>query len=167
MAELTNRDRLQPALLDRLTDNDPDRQTEPAERRALSLSQLRASVLRDLNWLMNSTRLFDSETAARYPEVARSVVNYGLPAFSGFAASGLSIVEMESSLRTAILEFEPRLLAADLQVSADMGGRADDGHNVVSFQIECRLWAQPAPVYLMLKSNMNLESGQTQVTEAS
>ena len=117
MAELTNRDRLQPALLDRLTDNDPERQSEPAERRALSLSQLRASVLRDLNWLLNSTRTFDPETAARYPEVARSVVNFGLPPFSGFAASGLSIVEMESALRTAILDFEPRLLAADLQVS--------------------------------------------------
>lgn len=165
MAELSSQDRLQPVLLDRLTDHEPERQTEPVERRALSLVQLRESVLRDLNWLLNSTRLLDRVLAARYPAVAKSVVDYGIPAFSGFTASGLSVNDMEAALRRAILNYEPRLLPADLQVRANMEGRAADSHNVVSFEIECRLWAQPAPVFLMLKSDMDLESGQTHVSE--
>lgn len=167
MAELTSQDRLQPVLLDRLTDLEPERQTESVERRALTLPQLRASVLRDLNWLLNSTRLLDAATAARYPAVARSVIDYGIPAFSGFSASGLSVNDMASALRRSILDFEPRLLAADLQVRADVETRAEDSHNVVSFVIESRLWAQPAPVFLMLQSDMDLESGQTQVSEVA
>ena len=58
MAEpLTPQDRLQPALLDRLTDDEPDKKLEPREHRVLSKSRLRQAVLRDLAWLFNATRL--------------------------------------------------------------------------------------------------------------
>ena len=50
-------DRLQPALLDRLTDDEPDKKLEPREARVLSKRRLRQSVLRDLAWLFNATRL--------------------------------------------------------------------------------------------------------------
>ncbi|MGV8301633.1 type VI secretion system baseplate subunit TssE, partial [Pseudomonas aeruginosa] len=48
MAELTLQERLQPSLLDRLTDDEPGNLKEAAERRVLTLNQLKASVLRDL-----------------------------------------------------------------------------------------------------------------------
>ena len=58
MAEqLLPQERLQPALLDRLTDDEPDKKQEPREARVLSKSRLRQSVLRDLAWLFNATRL--------------------------------------------------------------------------------------------------------------
>ena len=58
MAEqLLPQDRLQPALLDRLTDDEPDKKQEPREARVLSKSRMRQSVLRDLAWLFNATRL--------------------------------------------------------------------------------------------------------------
>ena len=50
-------DRLQPALLDRLTDDEPGSREEPVEARVLSKRRLRQSVLRDLAWLLNATRL--------------------------------------------------------------------------------------------------------------
>ena len=48
MAE-SNRDRINPSLLDSLTDEDPGRGS------STSLSELRRSVLRDLTWLYNTT----------------------------------------------------------------------------------------------------------------
>ena len=48
MPELTPQERLQPALLDRLTDEQPDHAQEPRERRVMSKSRLRQAVLRDL-----------------------------------------------------------------------------------------------------------------------
>ena len=59
MVEVSARDTLQPALLDRLTDHDPARKVEGREERVISRAQLRASVLRDLSWLFNSTNLSD------------------------------------------------------------------------------------------------------------
>ncbi len=56
MAEPLPTERLQPALLDRLTDNEPESRVEAREARVLTKSQLRAAVLRDLASLMNSTR---------------------------------------------------------------------------------------------------------------
>ena len=50
MAELTSQDRLQPSLLDRLIDHEPRNTKESSEARALTRTQLRAAVLRDLGW---------------------------------------------------------------------------------------------------------------------
>ena len=55
--QLTPQDRLQPALLDRLTDDEPDKKQEPREQRVMSKRRLRQAVLRDLAWLFNATRL--------------------------------------------------------------------------------------------------------------
>ena len=61
--QIFSRDRLQPALLDRLIDERPDSQAlETAEQRVISKIKLRQSVLRDLNWLLNATGgIFDLE----------------------------------------------------------------------------------------------------------
>ncbi len=48
---------LQPSLLDRLTDDEPQRQAESPTAQVLGRHALRAAVLRDLAWLMNTTRL--------------------------------------------------------------------------------------------------------------
>ena len=50
------RDRLQPALLDRLTDNAPTASSEADERRVMSKAALRQAVIRDLGWLFNATQ---------------------------------------------------------------------------------------------------------------
>jgi len=39
-------------------------------------------------------------------------------------------------------------------------------HNKLSFDIECKLWAQPAPIALLLHTDVDLESGQTAVKES-
>ena len=84
MAEpLLPQDRLQPALLDRLTDDEPDKKQEPREARVLSKSRMRQSVLRDLAWLFNATRLEVVTDLTKVPNVRRSVLNFGMPALSG------------------------------------------------------------------------------------
>ena len=65
MPELTPQERLQPALLDRLTDDQPDTQQEPRERRVLSKAKLRQAVLRDLAWLFNATQLGADQDLSR------------------------------------------------------------------------------------------------------
>ncbi len=166
MAEPLPQDRLQPSLLDRLIDDEPDKRSEPPERRVLNMTRLRECTLRDLNWLFNATQMADEKALEAYPHVATSVINYGLPAFSGMTASGIDVRTMEAALRQAILDFEPRLLADSVRVRARLIEREQNTHNRLSFDIECRLWAQPAPIALLLYSDVDLESGQTSVSEA-
>ncbi|MBL8473008.1 MAG: type VI secretion system baseplate subunit TssE [Rhodocyclaceae bacterium] len=166
------RDRLVPSLLDRLTDTDPSKTVEARDGGMLTLSQLRACVLRDLNWLFNASRLEDAEALdekrllSRYPNVQRSVVNFGLPALTGHTASGLNMTDVEQSLREAILIYEPRLIADTLVVKSVVEGDDMGNHNVIAFQIEASLWAQPTPMALLIHTELDLESGQSRVTES-
>ena len=99
MPELTPQERLQPALLDRLTDEEPERTQEPRENRVMSKSRLRQAVLRDLAWLFNTTRLESGVDLANVPHARRSVINYGLPALSGRAANSIDVHELEAAIR--------------------------------------------------------------------
>jgi type VI secretion system protein ImpF len=159
------RDRLVPSLLDRLTDNDPHGRAESRENRLLSIPQLRATVLRDLGWLFNSTRLEVDDNLADYPEIKRSVLNYGLPALSGHCISGTDMRSLERELRQAILNIEPRLIADSVSIKAQTNTEVLDQHNLVSFKISAQLWAQPAPVELTLQTDIDLESGQSKIVE--
>jgi type VI secretion system protein ImpF len=164
MAE-SNRDRINPSLLDRLTDEAPG---ESAQRGgSVSLSELRRSVLRDLNWLFNTSQLLKPEEAEPWPQVRKSVVNYGLPPLSGLAASGVDVRKLERTLRQAILDFEPRILPDSVSVKALVDPQSLDHHNVISLQIEALLWAQPVPIELLLRTQFDLESGQNRVEETT
>jgi type VI secretion system protein ImpF len=166
MAEqLTPQERLQPALLDRLTDDEPDKRLEPREHRVLSKSRLRQAVLRDLAWLFNATKLESGAAMARLPYARRSVINFGLPALSGQTASRIEIQDLERDIRQAILDFEPRILAESLRVKAVVELSALDHHNVIGIEIQGHLWAQPVPLELLLRTEIDLETGKVQISD--
>jgi type VI secretion system protein ImpF len=165
VAELLAQEKLQPALLDRLLDDEPDKKQEARERRVITRGRLREAVLRDLTWLLNSTRMGGPESLAGYDEVQRSVVNYGLPPLSGETAATVDLWNMERSIRQAILDFEPRILPASLQVEALTTESLLDHHNIISIQIRGSLWAQPLPLELLLRTDLDLETGAVQVRD--
>ncbi|WHS60241.1 type VI secretion system baseplate subunit TssE [Pseudomonas sp. G2-4] len=163
VTEIAARDRLQPSLLDRLTDDDPTNPKESADKRVLSLTQLKASVLRDLAWLLNTTSLLDADATLHTP-AGTSVVNFGLPALAGNSASNVDIAALETLIHQAIATFEPRILRHTLRVRAR--ATAEMNHNALSFEIEGDLWAQPVPLRLMLQTDLDLESGHVRVVNA-
>jgi type VI secretion system protein ImpF len=166
MAEqLTPQERLQPALLDRLTDEEPAKTQELREHRVLSKSRLRQAVLRDLAWLFNATRLERASDMAHVPHARRSVINFGLPAHAGQTSSSLDIQDLERDLKQAILDFEPRILPESLEVKAIVEVAELDRHNVLGIQIHGQLWAQPVPLELLLRTEIDLETGKVQVSD--
>ena len=120
MAELTAQERLQPSLLDRLVDNAPAEQTEGDDKKVLTKQALRQAVLRDLAWLFNATAHSPQLDDKRYPNAAKSVLNFGLPPLSGQFASSIEQGTMEQAFRQAILDFEPRIVARTLEVELVM-----------------------------------------------
>jgi len=164
MADLTQKDRLQPSLLDRLTDNDPDRRQESRDARVLSPSRLRECVRRDLAWLMNTTHLKATQDLDDVPLVARSVLNFGLPDLAGRTSSTVDAVTLEQSIRRVILDFEPRLVARTLRVKLVVDDKQMN-HNSMTFDIEAELWAQPLPLRLFLRTAVDLETGTIDVID--
>jgi type VI secretion system protein ImpF len=167
MVEVGARDTLQPALLDRLTDHDPTRKVESRQERVISRTQLRASVLRDLSWLFNTTNLAGDADLAGYPLVAQSTLNYGLAPLSGKLVSSLDLSRLERVLKDALLRFEPRILPHTLSVRGIASSEPLTHHNVVSFEIKGDLWGHPYPLELLLKTDVDLESGEIRIAEGS
>lgn len=166
MAATELRDRLQPALLDRLTDEQPQAQREADDHRVLNKSQLRQAVLRDLSWLLNAVQPLGKQ-AEQAPHAANSVLNFGLPPMSGQLASKVDVPDLEQTIREAILRFEPRILEHSLSVKAIESGAMLDAHNVIEFEIRGWLWAQPIPLELLLRTQLDLEAGQVLVRDAA
>jgi type VI secretion system protein ImpF len=164
MAELTPKERLQPSLLDRLTDDEPEQKQESRDKRILSPTRLRESVRRDLTWLFNTPNLETVEDLGTFPQVAQSVLNFGLPSLAGHTTAGLDLGDLERLLRQAIWNFEPRLLRSSIKVRlvADVKSMS---HNALAFYIEAELWAQPIPLRLFLKTEIDLEAGAAVVVE--
>jgi type VI secretion system protein ImpF len=158
MADKTIAERLQPSLLDRLTDNNPELSVEKRENRVLNLSDLRQIVKRDLSWLLNTTNqgaVIDDEI---YPHVARSVLNYGVGESSGSFSTSERAKEIRKTVKEAIENFEPRIMEGTLNV--ELNTKDSENGSVVTFDIVADMWAQPLPIELYLRSQVNLISGE-------
>jgi type VI secretion system protein ImpF len=164
MAQLTPKEKLQPSLLDRLTDGRPDVRTSSGGVRVLSMEELRAGVRRDLAALLNATSLGVVEDLTDFPHVQRSTLNFGMPDMSGRTASGVDLRDLERILLRAIHEFEPRLIHDTVKVTGQLGEKMS--HNTMTITIEAELWSQPLPQKLLLRTELDLENGEVKLEEA-
>ncbi|EQD65217.1 type VI secretion system lysozyme-related protein, partial [mine drainage metagenome] len=98
------------------------------------------------------------------PEVRRSVLNFGIPDLTGMAMSGVDAGMLERQIREAILAFEPRLTANTLRVLINIDSKRMDRQGLI-FNIDSEMWAQPIPLNLYLKTEVDLETGRFNVSE--
>jgi type VI secretion system protein ImpF len=159
MPELNPRDRLQPFLLDRLTDDTPGAARESREKNVMTPQQLRLALLRDLTWLLNTPAPVASDGLGEFPSVAASVLNYGIPDLAGLTASGVQGASLERLIIKAIQTFEPRLEKRSVAVrvhSNEMAGSP----NTLALEIRGEIIANPLPESLYLQTEVDLETGQ-------
>jgi type VI secretion system protein ImpF len=86
---------------------------------------------------------------------------------SGQFTSSVQRVSMEHALKSAIVQFEPRILPDSLHVELVMEGSALDSHNRIGLRIQGMLWAQPVPLEFLLRSRIDLEEGRIEIEEDS
>jgi type VI secretion system protein ImpF len=158
MGELTPMERLQPCLLDRLTDDEPQEQKESRDKRVTSLRRYKNAVLRDLTMLLNSKAHPAGDDLCDFSEAARSVLNYGIPDMCGATISAIDHGDFETRVKQAILNFEPRILPNQLSIRI-VSPLDSQNIRTISFEIEGQLWAQPLPDHLYVKTEVDLETG--------
>ncbi len=127
-----------------------------------SLTEIRACVKRDLNWLLNANQYAPPDELQNYPQIKTSVLNYGIPDLTGKTVSGVKLQTMERMLEEVIINFEPRIISKTLTVRVLVDASLFN-HNAVTFEIEGQLWAEPQPLHLHLRTEFELESGSVSV----
>lgn len=174
MVGLTSQERLQPSLLDRLTDHQPGAAQEALADRVLNKKQLREAVLRDLAWLFNTTMqeppintpdLERQRMWAEAPAARDSVMNFGIPSLSGITVSYLEFPRLEHAIRQAIVRFEPRIdpKTLSVKISNDMSTGVKPTN--LRLVIKGQMWNQPVPLELLLSADVDVDTGQTAVRD--
>lgn len=161
-SSLTGEVPLVPSLLDRLLDDDPGTSREPAQRQTAVIAAIRAGLCRDVRDLLNARR-FLSDAVERYPEVASSLANYGLPDLQSLEIrEDHDLMALCRSIEETIRRFEPRL--ADVRVVP----RREEGvqrpvDRRVRFDIEAVLVVEPLREPVLLTSALDVNSGEFDV----
>lgn len=165
MAEPAKKDRLRPSLLDRLTDLHPERQREAMDDVSVSEAQLRQQVRRDLGWLFNTTQLAAGTDLTPYPQVQTSILNYGMIDLTGQLLSSIRPDQLEKSVRTALLNYEPRLSPDSLQISVQLG-KNPFGTAALVVEVRADLYSDPLPIALQLRTEIDVETGRVTIGDA-
>jgi type VI secretion system protein ImpF len=147
------------SVLDRLIDREPASNSEAAPTRAQSVRQLKVSLRRDLEWLLNSRRTPEA-AGSEFQELERSLYNFGLPDVTSLSwDSARDRGRLARMIEQALTTFEPRLTAIRVvAVEASAGAQ-----HVMRFQIEGMLDMDPSPEHISFDTLLQLSSGEYQV----
>jgi type VI secretion system protein ImpF len=149
------------SVLDRLIDREPKNSSEIPFTRTQSLRELKLSLKRDLEWLLNTRKTIDpAPDSAR--ETVRSVYNYGFADISSKSVlSGRDQSELVREMELAIAVFEPRLKRAKVRME-----RVEGSYRSLKFVIEGLLCMDPAPEPVRFDTVLELGKGEYEVKGA-
>ena len=147
------------SFLDRLIDHDPKTATDGPPSRARSVRQLKASLRRDLEWLLNTRRRPDP-AGPEYKELEASLFNFGLPDVSSLSWDNQrDRASLTRKIEEAVGIFEPRISRLKVvPLEAAPGAR-----HILRFQIQGQLDMDPAPELIAFDTVLQLSSGEYQV----
>lgn len=145
----------QTSVLDRLIDYEPDVSREPVQNRMSDYQQLKASVRRDLENLLN-TKNFVSPLAAEYKELQSSLFVYGLPDFTAESPRDSSVRDrLRLEIEKLIYHFEPRL--TNVMVVSE--SNAQD-YRTLGFKITGLLMIDPMPEPIIFDTRFDINKGE-------
>ena len=164
---LKGRERLQPSLLDRLTDSAPEQRRESLDQQTLTMAQLRQAVLRDLALAAEHHQPRRRRGDLRIPRwSAKSTLNFGIPGFAGMISAARTRRRRWKARSREAIRASSRASAPDsLKVRARAGAATETRMPALVFEIEGELWAQPVPLQLFLETSIELETRLAVVTE--
>ena len=142
-------------MLDRLIDLEPRSSSDPARSNLASIAELKQSVRRDLEWLLN-TRHSPIEIGDDMEEVQNSMAVYGLPDMTGHGVEGYDEQDrLTASVENAIRIFEPRFL--NLRVTMLPISSVD---RELKFRIEANLDVKPVPEAISFDTVLQMGRGE-------
>jgi type VI secretion system protein ImpF len=123
---------------------------------------LRATVLRELSWILNTTNLAATQSLEATPEVANSVLNYGVADMSGKLLNRRAIQNRAREIRDAISAFEPRIDPKCLDVEPKA---TPERPNAVTFLIRGDVTSAVNAMPVEFKTDVEIDTGAAVVRE--
>jgi type VI secretion system protein ImpF len=146
---------LVPSVLDRLLDDEPEVTRDPPRGRNQVLRELKQSLRRDLENLLNARQSWLG-WAPGLQELKQSLLNYGLPDFtSANMASGEAREGFCRVLQTLLRQAEPRFKTVKVQLLTNV----EPLDRTLRFRIDGLLRVDPAPEPIVFDSMLEPTTG--------
>lgn len=113
-------------------------------RQVITEPVLRQEVARDLDALLNTIAMESTVDMSAEPYVRKSILNFGLPDVTHRTIDETGVDEIPEEIRMAIVNFEPRLVAASLRIERDTS--VDITELKVRFIVRAELSCDPVHV---------------------
>jgi type VI secretion system protein ImpF len=163
MSRVDAKKKLRPSILDRLIDTDPHNQSELDPGHHQQLKQLRDSVKRDLETLLN-TRYHILSPPEDFKQLDKSLLNYGLPDLAT-----VNIIDTQKrtdftrQLEITLREFEPRFKS----VKVSYIDNKDKTDRTLRFRIDAVIYADPLPEVVVFDSVLESVTRSVTIKEVS
>lgn len=151
-----------PSLLDRLRDDRPRERTEAPGALVYSWQEYRSSILRDIQWLLNTTSLDLFGDGSPWKDVARSTLNFGVQEVCGTAAAAVPQRRWERAFEQALARFEPRLREDSIRVRVCA---AESGQTANQMLVEISAELIVAPIPLSFRVRIDRETSAAEIQE--
>lgn len=146
---------LQLSLLDRLIDREPGVSHEPVQSRYATIKQIRDSVIRDLDNLLNTRRCI-FEVPESCAQVHASLCTYGLKDFMSHNPRSPSIrLQIRQEVERTIALFEPRLRNVSVRIDG-----AETIDRSLRFRISALLVADPITEPITFDTYLDINRGE-------
>lgn len=150
-----NSQNIQASILDRLVDYEPAVSHEPVQFRLLNIGQIKASVIRDLENLLNTKRHILVPPAS-YKELNNSLFVYGLRDFTSQNPKSLSVrQQLRQDIEKTISRFDPRLR----NVTVILEAPGQNARNL-RFRINALLVMEPAAEPVAFDTYFDVNRGE-------
>ena len=130
-------------------------------RAPITEAGLRREVANDIADLLNTTNLDSAEDLSLAPEVAHSILNYGLPDLSRRTIDENRLIELGREIEIALADFEPRLVSGSIRARRDESVFADELK--LRFLVHAELRAQPVDVAIEFIADVEIDTGKIRI----
>lgn len=126
-------------------------------RQAITEPVLRREVSRDLDALLNTIAIDGTLDLSEAEYARKSILNYGLTDVAKRTIDEVGVRKVPDELRTAIVNYEPRLSPASIQIERDTS--VDPAELKVRFIVRAELICEPVHVPVEFVADI-VESGK-------
>jgi type VI secretion system protein ImpF len=132
-----------------------------ARKGAITEGQLREQLTTDLNALLNTINMQSGFDLSEFPQVRESILNYGIPEISNRTIDEHRVSDIADELRSALLQYEPRLRPEALIVTRDT--LVDPDTLNIRFEVSGEMACDPADVAVEFVADIEIDTGKMRI----
>ena len=126
-------------------------------------TSLRRDLSADLVALLNTVDLASTVDLTGLEQVRKSILNYGISDVGRLTSDEARVAQIKDDLRAALVQFEPRLNPASLQIERSEADD-DDVNQRVRFEVSAEMFCKPTDVSIDFVAEIDVGSGKINLT---